>query len=109
MFSYSNEESLTFFRIHQERVVAKCLEERIALYSPHTSFDSIQGGVNDWLASAFDINTSTPLEPGIIPSNGMGRICALNKTVSVDDAVALVKKHTGLQYVRLARSKRVGK
>lgn len=38
----------------QEKIVAKCLENRIAVYSPHTSFDSIRGGVNDWLASAFE-------------------------------------------------------
>ncbi|XP_011503378.1 PREDICTED: putative GTP cyclohydrolase 1 type 2 NIF3L1 isoform X2 [Ceratosolen solmsi marchali] len=51
----------------KERIVAKCLENKIALYSPHTSFDSIQGGVNDWLTSAFDIKESYPIEPGEDP------------------------------------------
>jgi putative NIF3 family GTP cyclohydrolase 1 type 2 len=37
----------------QERIIATCLENRIAVYSPHTSFDAISGGVNDWLASGF--------------------------------------------------------
>lgn len=38
----------------QERIVAKCLENKIAVYSPHTTFDSVRGGVNDWLADAFE-------------------------------------------------------
>lgn len=33
--------------------MARCLENKIAVFSPHTSFDSVQGGVNDWLAQAF--------------------------------------------------------
>ena len=37
----------------QERIIATCLEKRIAVYSPHTSFDAVSGGVNDWLTSAF--------------------------------------------------------
>jgi len=37
----------------QERIIATCLENKIAVYSPHTSFDAVSGGVNDWLASAF--------------------------------------------------------
>ena len=37
----------------QERIIATCLENKIAVYSPHTSFDAVVGGVNDWLASAF--------------------------------------------------------
>lgn len=40
---------------YQERIALKCIENKIALYSPHTSFDSIRGGVNDWLAGAFGI------------------------------------------------------
>lgn len=37
----------------QERVIGTCIENKIAIYSPHTSWDSVPGGVNDWLASAF--------------------------------------------------------
>lgn len=37
----------------QERIIAKCLENRIAVYSPHTSWDAVYGGVTDWLGDAF--------------------------------------------------------
>lgn len=49
----------------KEKLIATCLENRIALYSPHTSFDAVKGGVNDWLCSAFsdwsDPNSIKPL------------------------------------------------
>ncbi|RUS76869.1 hypothetical protein EGW08_015360, partial [Elysia chlorotica] len=49
----------------KERIVVECMENRIAVFSPHTSHDALEGGVNDWLISAFDVKKSTvrPLEP----------------------------------------------
>lgn len=37
----------------QERIIAKCIANNIALFSPHTSWDIVEGGVTDWLASTF--------------------------------------------------------
>lgn len=37
----------------KNRIVVRCLENKIAVYSPHTSSDAMQGGVNDWLLSPF--------------------------------------------------------
>ncbi|ELT92382.1 hypothetical protein CAPTEDRAFT_2492 [Capitella teleta] len=37
----------------KEAIVVQCIENRIAVYSPHTSFDAVVGGVNDWLISPF--------------------------------------------------------
>lgn len=37
----------------KERILVDCIENRIAVFSPHTSHDALQGGVNDWLLSAF--------------------------------------------------------
>ncbi|XP_043528235.1 NIF3-like protein 1 isoform X2 [Frieseomelitta varia] len=94
-------------RSWKEKIVAKCLENRIAVYSPHTSFDSIRGGVNDWLASAFEnvLKSSAPIQPNANDSNiGYGRMCILKNEISIEEAVQLVKKCTGLKYVRLARS-----
>lgn len=36
----------------KERIVVRAVEERIAIYSPHTSLDNMEGGINDWLLSA---------------------------------------------------------
>ena len=36
-----------------QRKVIRCLENRIAVYSPHTTWDSIEFGSNYWLLQAF--------------------------------------------------------
>ncbi|KAI5720614.1 hypothetical protein M8J77_009479 [Diaphorina citri] len=47
----------------KERVVSTCLAHNIAVYSPHTTWDAIQGGINDWLASIYNISEYYPLVP----------------------------------------------
>lgn len=96
-------------RSWKERIVAKCLENKIAVYSPHTSFDSVQGGVNDWLASAFKtvLDTTTPIQPDQEnPAYGMGRLCTLKDKITANFAVEVIKQHTNLKHVRLARARR---
>ncbi|CAE1308573.1 NIF3-like protein 1 [Acanthosepion pharaonis] len=45
----------------KQKIVVKAIENRIAIYSPHTSCDSLKEGVNDWLLSAFDNACVMPL------------------------------------------------
>ncbi len=33
--------------------MSTCLENRVAVYSPHTAYDVVEKGVADWLISAF--------------------------------------------------------
>lgn len=40
----------------KDRIIIKCIENRIAVYSPHTSYDCVKDGVNDWLISCFGNN-----------------------------------------------------
>ena len=47
----------------KERIVVKCIENRIAIYSPHTSYDAVKGGVNDWLIQCFGPGDVQPLIP----------------------------------------------
>jgi dinuclear metal center YbgI/SA1388 family protein len=35
----------------KQRIVLEAVENRIAIYSPHTALDAAPGGVNDWLAA----------------------------------------------------------
>ncbi|CAH1801336.1 unnamed protein product [Owenia fusiformis] len=52
-------------RTAKERIIVKCLERRIAIFSPHTSYDAVENGVNDWLISPFVAEGSKvePLHP----------------------------------------------
>ncbi|TPP59147.1 NIF3 protein 1 [Fasciola gigantica] len=47
----------------KERLIAACLENRIAIYSPHTGLDAKMNGVNDWLLSPFDLISKKPITP----------------------------------------------
>ncbi len=40
----------------KQRSIVKCIENRIAVYSPHTVWDAIEGGINDWIIRAFGTN-----------------------------------------------------
>ena len=37
----------------KQRTIVKCIEKRIAVYCPHTTWDSVDGGINDWILTAF--------------------------------------------------------
>lgn len=39
---------------------------------------------------------------------GFGRLCTLEKKISIEEAVQLVKIRTGLNHVRLARARQTG-
>ncbi|XP_039554048.1 NIF3-like protein 1 isoform X2 [Passer montanus] len=53
----------------KERLVVRALENRIGIYSPHTAYDAIPHGVNNWLTKGLGTCTSVPLHPSTAPSS----------------------------------------
>ena len=53
----------------KERIVLKAIENRIAIYSPHTAFDVVKGGVNDWLATGLGKGAVRPLKNMLADGN----------------------------------------
>uniref|UniRef100_A0A8C8VR97 NIF3-like protein 1 n=1 Tax=Pelusios castaneus TaxID=367368 RepID=A0A8C8VR97_9SAUR len=53
----------------KERLVIRALEHRVGIYSPHTSYDAIPQGVNNWLAKGLGACTTVPLHPSTAPSS----------------------------------------
>ena len=48
----------------KQKIVTMALENRIAIYSPHTCCDAIEGGVNDWLAKSLGgLKAKHPVQP----------------------------------------------
>lgn len=91
------------FSSWKERIVAVCLENRIALYSPHTSWDAVRGGVNDWLAKSIPHSNSAIILPnGSNPDFGAGRLFTADTQVTLKEAIQWVKQHTGVQAVHVA-------
>lgn len=46
----------------KERLIVKCMENRIAVYSPHTTYDALCHGINDWLVAPFGIYPVTSVD-----------------------------------------------
>lgn len=59
----------------KERIIVKMIENRIAVYSPHTAFDAVKDGVNDWLASGLGSGQVEPLQH----SKGVSSCCSQYK------------------------------
>ncbi|GAB0092384.1 NIF3-like protein 1 [Sergentomyia squamirostris] len=92
----------SFKRITQDtwkgRIMSKCLEKGIAVYSPHTAWDSVRGGINDWLG-AFLIDHYSMGKP-IVPNKdledcGAGRIYQNlpGKGLTLEEIISGLKKH----------------
>lgn len=85
----------------KQRIVSICIENKIALYSPHTAWDSVRNGVNDWLAYSMPIADSRPITPNEKnPDIGSGRLCVLQQDLNLKKAIELIKNYTGLSHVQ---------
>ncbi|XP_065663545.1 NIF3-like protein 1 isoform X2 [Hydra vulgaris] len=89
----------------KERLVVKAFENRIAIYSPHTAYDVIKGGVNDWLISCFEgiVSPINPLEND--STCGSGRICQLKSPLLIAEVISKIKEHLGLNFIRVGYSR----
>lgn len=87
------------------------MENRIAIFSPHTTWDGVQDGVGEWLAQCLPLEKCDPIHPGVMPNTGMGRICQLTESLSLREAIEIIKTHIGIPHLRLAlaRGKSIGK
>lgn len=99
--------TLTLFphRNWKGRLVAKCLENRIAVYSPHTAWDNTKNGIGDWLCDALPHNQSTIISVNAKNREyGTGRFATVpsDQTVTLAIAMDKVKKHLGISNVHLA-------
>lgn len=55
------------------------------------------------------LENSIPIKVNVNNSDyGFGRLCTLKNKISIDEAVQRVKKHTNLEYIRLARAFQTG-
>lgn len=91
------------------KLVLCMIEHGIAVYSPHTALDAVEGGVNDWLASAFDAAEVRAILPrGELvgqaghPRIGQGRSLTLPAPQPLDALIERIKRHLGLAHLRVA-------
>ncbi|XP_066152023.1 NIF3-like protein 1 [Euwallacea fornicatus] len=85
----------------KERIIVQCIKNNISVFSPHTSWDAMANGVNDWLGSVLPIKESKPiLSNKENPDIGMGRILTI-ETLPLKEVIDLIKRHIGIPHVRL--------
>lgn len=84
----------------KNRLIWSCLERKISVYSSHTAFDFVDGGVNDVLAEKCHFKNIRPLRPRdsqdplYAYSKGMGRIGEISPMI-LEDYASLLKKSFG--------------
>jgi putative NIF3 family GTP cyclohydrolase 1 type 2 len=79
-----------------------CASKGISVYSPHTSLDSIWGGVNDWLAEGLQDKDENSRITSLgeerctkegISEGGDGRLLKFAKPITMSILEARVKRH----------------
>lgn len=94
---------------HVDRVTIAMVSHRIPVYSPHTAYDCVCGGVNDWLIDAFPgVADREPVEPlKMDPTAGFGRVGNLPKALTMEECAALLKARLGVPTLRRADAQNV--
>lgn len=77
------------------RYLVQLIKNGISVYSAHTSFDSVLGGNNDYLAHMLGVSDLSPIEAIDKIGNGMGRIGSFPKELKFGNVVDLVKGALG--------------
>ena len=89
----------------QARVVEMAIKHNIAIYSAHTSLDSVIGGINTRLADKLGISDYRILIPSSPNTpTGLGVIGRLSAPMSYSDFIARVHDTLDCTYVRYTRA-----
>ena len=87
------------------RLLVDLIGAEVALYSPHTAFDSARSGINQHLATGIGLQNIEPLMPTANsdkgPDLGAGRCGRVGGPTTLEELVARVKSFLGLDYARI--------
>jgi dinuclear metal center YbgI/SA1388 family protein len=73
------------------RLLLALIEAKIAVFSPHTAFDSAERGINQRLATGLRLSEIAPLVAGEEPGSGAGRFGRLPARITLAELTAQVK------------------
>ena len=91
----------------QAQVVETAIKHDIAIYSAHTSLDSVLGGINTKLADKLGVTDYRILVPSDTnASRGLGVIGVLGIPMKYEDFIAQVRETLEATYVRYTRPKK---
>ncbi|CAH8465449.1 unnamed protein product [Schistosoma turkestanicum] len=58
----------------KQRVVVRCIENKIGVFSPHTGLDAKLGGINDWLLEPLAVNRKESLSRSSTVTGALSRL-----------------------------------
>ena len=90
----------------QARIVELAIKHNIAIYSAHTSLDSVKGGINTRLAERLGITDYRILMPNESGETGLGVIGRMPKPVSFSDFIEHIREVLKCTYVRYTHPKK---
>jgi dinuclear metal center YbgI/SA1388 family protein len=82
------------------RLLLELIAAKIAVYSPHTAFDSAMQGVNERLAAGLGLRNIAPLIPHA-EGQGTGRWGSLPKPISLGDLANQLKKFLSIERMQM--------
>ncbi|MEZ6126300.1 MAG: Nif3-like dinuclear metal center hexameric protein [Planctomycetaceae bacterium] len=81
-------------------MLLQLIEQQVAVYSPHTGYDSAANGINQQLAEAFGLENVRPLRPtNDVADLGGGRTGTLPAPFPLPEFLARVKQVTSAKYL----------
>ena len=78
------------------KIILKAIKNNINIYAAHTNCDVGKNGINEALASLFELKKAKILE-----ENGLGRIGFLEKEMPAADFIKIVKEKLGIKMIRV--------
>ena len=84
----------------QARIVEKAIKHDIAIYSAHTSLDSVPGGINTRLADLLGLANVTPLRPSVSGFSFLGVIGSFPEPMPFDSFLKHVRARLDTTYIR---------
>lgn len=67
----------------KEKLIIKCIQSYISIYSPHTALDAVAKGVNDWLIQCFDMDSIKPIQQTYLPHKEFSH--CINVSLPIDN------------------------
>ena len=89
----------------QARIVEQAIKHDIAIYSAHTSLDSVIGGINTRLADKLGLQNYRILVPAADGKTGLGVIGTLPKAVNYLDFIGQIRDILDCTYIRYTAPK----
>ncbi|KAJ2518156.1 hypothetical protein H4217_003510 [Coemansia sp. RSA 1939] len=97
---------------NKQSLILRCASAGVSIYTPHTSLDSCEDGINDWLAASVGegaVVPITPASPEVAAAAGQhnagsGRLVTLATPLPLSAVVERVKQRLGLERIRVARA-----